>query len=173
MAAPDLKSLQATLRLLAPQVFLLFVIVFSILALPFAYAGAVRPAFLLMVVYYWSIYRPTLMPPVLCFAAGLAVDMLSGAPPGLNAMELVAVQWLIAGQRRFLMGQNYLMLWAVFALVDGLAMAVQWGLYGLPHLHWASPLLPAAAVGVSLLCFPLMTMLLIGLHKLLPAGSRP
>ena len=173
MARPDTTSLQTPVRLLAPQLFLFAIILLSVLKLPFPYAGSVRPALLLMIVYYWSIYRPTLLPPALCFCAGLAVDILSGAPLGLNALVLVAVQWLIASQRRFLMGQNYLMLWAVFALVGGLAALTQWALYGLINLHWTSLTLPAASVGLSLLCFPLMTIVLIGLHKLLPVPSRP
>jgi rod shape-determining protein MreD len=168
----ELKNIQDAARLAAPQVLLGLMVVLSVLSLPVPHAGEVRPSLVLMTVYYWAIYRPTLVPPALCFTVGLLLDILSGMPLGLNALTLVAVQWIVRDQRRFLMGQPYMAIWAVFGLVAMLTAGLQWGLYGLLHQAW-TPLLPlAASVVFSLLLFPLVTLLLIFVHRLLPVASR-
>ena len=53
-------------------------------------SGLGAPLFL-MAVYYWSAYRPTLVPLWFVFFMGLLLDLLSGAPIGLNALVLVCL----------------------------------------------------------------------------------
>ena len=164
-------NVMALLRLAVPQVLLLVLLLLNLMALPLPYAGMVKPALVMMAVYYWAIYRPTLVPPWLCFMTGLLMDIISGMPPGLNALILVAVQWLVRDQRRFLMGQPYITIWAVFGFVMTAAALLQWVLFGLAQ-GWA-PLLPvAAAVLLSLFLFPIVTLLLVFTHRLLPVASR-
>ena len=166
------KNIQSMARLAVPQVLLALMLVLGVLKLPLPYVGSGRPSLVLMAVYYWAIYRPTLVPPVLCFIVGLLMDALSGMPLGMNALVLVAVQWIVRGQRRFLMGQPYTVLWALFGLVAVMAAGVTWGLYGLLHLRW-TPLLPlAGTIVINLLLFPAVTLLLIFVHRLLPVASR-
>ena len=95
-------------------------------AMPFriVHLGEVRPAFMLMAVYYWTILRPT--PPLAVFALGLVLDLLSDYPFGMNAMVLVAVQALTAHNRKFLLGQSFLVIWAGFALFALGAGVLQW-----------------------------------------------
>ncbi len=100
------RKIQSTARLAIPLILLGLMILLGLLSLPVPYAGSARPALVLMAVYYWAIYRPTLVPPFLCFAAGLLTDILSGMPLGLNALVLVIVQWIVRSQRRFLMGPD-------------------------------------------------------------------
>src|SRR6201987_873549 len=40
--------------------------------------AALTPAFTLMAVYHWTIYRPNLLPPAVLFLLGLAQDLLAG-----------------------------------------------------------------------------------------------
>ena len=145
----------------------------NVVALPLLPVGAVKPPLVLMAVYYWAIYRPTLLPPSLCFAAGLLMDILSGMPLGINALVLVMTQWIVRDQRRFLMGQPYGTIWAVFGLVSVVSVFLQWGLYGLAQAHWA-PILPALGGALlGLFLFPFVTLLLIITHRMLPVASRP
>jgi rod shape-determining protein MreD len=158
-------------RLMVPQLLLCALFLLNLMSLPLPYVGAIKPMLVMMAVYYWAINRPTLVPPVLCFVMGLLMDILSGMPPGLNAFLLVAVQWLVRDQRRFLMGQPFITLWALFGLVALGAALLQWMLFGIVQ-GWA-PLLPVATtVGLSLFLFPFVTLLLVGSHRLLPAPAR-
>lgn len=167
----SLGNVTALLRLAVPQLLLFLLLILNLMALPIPYAGSVKPMLVMMAVYYWSIYRPTLVPPWLCFGVGLLMDILSGMPPGLNAGILVALQWLVRDQRRFLMGQPYITIWAVFGFVMLVTALAEWVLFGLA-LDWA-PIMPVmAAVLLSLFLFPIVTLLLVFTHRLLPVPSR-
>ena len=166
------KRIENAARLAVPQILLLLFVLLGFVPLPLPQIGAVRPLLVLMAVYYWSIYRPTLVPPALCFGVGLVMDILSGGALGLNALVLVAVQWIVRSQRRFLMGQPYAAIWAVFAVIVVLAAVALWGLYGLVHLHW-TPFLPVVGAALlSLLLFPFVTLLFVAVHRILPVASR-
>lgn len=164
-------SLKSLLRFTVPQLLLLLLMLLNLMALPVPYAGSVKPMLVLMAVYYWAIYRPNLMPPWLCFAVGLVMDILTYMPPGLHAFLLVAVQWLVRDQRRFLMGQPYITIWAMFGLVLSATALTEWALFGLLN-DWP-PLLPVVAtVLLSLFLFPFVSLLLTFTHKMLPTPPR-
>lgn len=168
----SIKGLENLLRLLVPILLMAVLFLLSITALPLPKVGQVKPALLLMVVYYWSIYRPTLIPPSLCFGLGLLLDFMSALPLGVNAIILTLVQWIVRDQRRFLMGQAYFTIWSVFALVATLSLMAQWGLYGLVHMAWA-PLMPVMfSLLATILLFPVVTLLLIAVHKILPGSEK-
>lgn len=164
-------SVVAWLRLAVPQILLLLLLTLNLMALPVPYAGSVKPMLVMMAVYYWAIYRPTLVPPWLCFAVGLTMDMLSGMPPGVNAFILVALQWVVRDQRRFLMGQPFITTWAVFGLIMAAVAFAEWVLFGLAR-GWTPAMPVVAAVLLSLFLFPLVSLLLVFTHRLLPVPSR-
>lgn len=160
------------MRLALSQTVLLLLVFLNLMTLPPPFESEVRPFLVLMAVYYWAIYRPTLVPPALCFVIGLFMDILSGLPMGLNALCYVAVQWVVRDQRRFLMGQPYTMIWAGFGMVTVMTALLQWGFFSLIHVD-ASPVLPvAASVLLSLILFPPVSLLLVWVHRQLPVASR-
>lgn len=168
-----LKRAEDAGRLMAPHALLFLLLLLSVAALPLPSWAGVKPNFLLMAVYYWAIYRPTLLPPMLCFLMGVVVDSLSGMPVGINAFVLVVAQWIVRDQRRFLMGQPYGTIWAVFGLVSAVAAAVQWGLYGLAHMNWGPPLPVLSGTLLGVFLFPPVSLLLVCAHRMLPVASRP
>jgi rod shape-determining protein MreD len=141
-------------------------------SLPLSSLDVVKPQLVIMGIYYWAIYRPTLVPPSFCFVIGLLLDLLSGMPPGMNALIFVLIQWIVRDQRRFLMGQPYVTIWAVFGLVAMASALMQWGLYGLVNMNWPAPAPVLLGVLVSMLLFPLVTLLLVLTHRILPVASR-
>lgn len=166
------KGLENALRLMVPMIFLAFLFMLSVVALPIPDIGHIKPAYILMTIYYWSIYRPTLMPPWICFLVGLLLDLLSNLTPGVNAVIFTLVQWVVRDQRQFLMGQPYIVIWFVFAFVTAIAHMMQWGMYGLVGLHWA-PLLPVAiSMAATFLLFPVISLILILIHRVLPDTQR-
>lgn len=136
-------------------------------AFPFsiAHLDEIRPAFLLMAVYYWAILRPPM--PLAVFALGLILDLLSSYPTGMSALVLVTVQWLTSSQRKFFLGQSFLVIWAGFALVVVAAGVVQWAVISL--FNMALP--PAKSMLISALLstflFPLMVLPLSRVYKAL------
>jgi rod shape-determining protein MreD len=68
-------------------------LVLSVLPLP-PWLSAVRPAFLVLTVMYWSIAAPRLGGIALGFFAGLALDVFHGAVLGQNAMALTVITYV-------------------------------------------------------------------------------
>ncbi len=131
---------------------------YVVIDIPFVYA----------VLYYWAIYRPSLLPPFVVFVFGLIFDLIIGLPVGLSAFVMLIVRQLVADQRLFLTGQPFTVIWLGFAIVSGVALSVHWALYGLVQLQW-TPFLPVA---VKIICgifiFPAVVLILHLTHKLLP-----
>ena len=88
--------------------------------------GPVLPAFSLIAVFVFSIYRPDLLPHWLAFLVGLVQDLLIGGPLGLNALLLLLVQGLCSSQRRFLAGRAFWLVWLGFVLLSVPAALAQW-----------------------------------------------
>lgn len=147
---------------------IIFLFILNVVAADHALGNGMRLPIFLMVIYYWSVYRPTLLPVWLVFGAGVLYDLLAGLPVGMTAFSYVFLQWLVTDQRVFLMGQPYIMLWSGFALIALIAGAIQWSVYSLIHFDFIAlrPVLASAALGA--LCFPVGTLFLRLTHKILP-----
>lgn len=167
------RGLETIIRLLIAYILLGFLFLLNLTALPIPYAGVIKPDFVLMAIYYWAIFRPRLIPTWLCFAAGILLDVLSLTPPGLQAFILVLAQSLVRDQRKFLMAQPYISLWAVFGLVALMAAAIQWALFGLSNdFQWPAIMPVAIRVVVTMCLFPVVTMALIGSHRFLSPSQH-
>ena len=173
MTLTGFETLNWTLRLVLAQIVVVLVLALSLVSFSIPLTGEVRPHLLLAAVFYWAVYRPTLMPPWYVFVLGLLMDTLSGLPLGLNALILVAVHWIVRMQRVYLMGQSFLGLWIGFAVTCFLSASAQWSLYALVSraLVPAGPTL--ASAGVTILVFPLISLLFIAVHRILPVASKP
>ncbi len=165
----------ATRLLLAQGVIVLFLLL-NIVSFSMPHAGDFKPFFLLMAVYYWAIYRPTVMPVAYTFALGVIMDLLSELPIGMSALILVGLQTIVQRSRLFLMGQPYMMVWLGFAIM-ALAYTVSfWLLFSLSEFGFA-PLRAFVqmmiAGALSIMLFPLASLILQGVHRLLPVASNP
>lgn len=76
--------------------------------LPISFTGGLlpAPALALAAIYFWTLARPDLMPPVAVLVTGLAEDLLSGGPPGLWAAGFLAAYVLIDRQRKIFLELN-------------------------------------------------------------------
>lgn len=155
---------------LAHTAILLFLFL-NIVSFSLPHAGDFKPYFLLMAVYYWSIYRPTLMPTAYTFALGLIMDLQTGLPVGLSALILVGIQMIVQSQRVFLMGQPYITVWIGFAVVAIINMIAQWLVISLFSLSLMPIISPIIAVAFSIVLFPLASLILLGVHRILPLPS--
>lgn len=166
------KKVEQVARLIVPYTLLVLLVLLHFVSMPFLPEGFEKPYFVLMPVFYWSIYRPTLIPPFLCFVMGMTIDILGGMPPGLNAFMIVLLQWLIKDQRRFLMAQSYGTIWGIFAFVCLGVLTLQWVLYGISNWGWPSyePVLKSTAL--TALLFPFVTWVHIAVHRILPVASK-
>ncbi len=111
------QQLERNLRQWTPVVLAVFAVLMSAMPVHLPGYAALAPSFVLMVVYYWTLHRPELLPPGALFAVGLLDDFMSGGPLGLNAAVLLVVNIAMATQSRVLKGQPFELLWFAFAMV--------------------------------------------------------
>ena len=143
--------------------FILFVL--SAIPLDFFHLGEIRPAFLLIAIYYMTILRPSVMSPIVVFLIGIALDLISSFPLGLSALILVSVQWLIKGQRKFLLSQSFKIIWGGFFLVALGTGFIQWIALSLFNLSFYSIKPVLFSVLLSSFIFPLIVLPLSIMHK--------
>ena len=134
---------------------------------------AVKPFFLLAAVYFWSIYRPTLLSAIYVFALGVMKDLLAYEPfIGVTALILLCVHWLVSQQRLFFMGQPFVMIWLGFIVTVLGAGAIEYGIGALFTLSTtdARPLL--IGMGLNIVLFPVIMPILNILNRYLPQHKK-
>jgi rod shape-determining protein MreD len=102
--------------------------VVGLLPLPAPGYAVLTPAFALMAVYHWSVYRPDLLPPSLLFVVGIAQDLIAGTTIPASALMLLLARAGVLRFRRHFVGRGFPFVWAGFA---GLAAAATLGLWAL------------------------------------------
>ena len=125
----------------------------------------VTPSLSIMAVYYWSIYRPDLLPAPAAFLIGLTQDVLSGGPAGMMALVLLLVHVLVVSQRRVFVGKSFLVGWWGFAIVASGAAGLSW----LVASAWFGALLRPAPVAfqtlLTIALYPCFNWLFGQLHQ--------
>ena len=98
----------------------------SVLPLRFPDYAAVAPLITLGGLYYWTIYRPDLLPPAAVFLCGVVLDLLSGAPLGVSALVFLFTRAVVLPQRRFFVDRLFPFVWGGFTLLAAAAIAFLW-----------------------------------------------
>jgi len=115
---------------LVPAAFTLVLAILSVIPLGIPGYAQVTPNYVLMSIYYWTIYRPDHLPYLVVFLIGLLVDLLTFGPPGVTPFALLIVRATVLSQRKFFVGKNFPILWWGFALAAGAVTFLSWGVGG-------------------------------------------
>ena len=142
------------LRSTVPGVLALCLLVIGVLPLGLPSIVPATPILALAAVYYWSIYRPDLMPAPLAFALGLMHDILTGGPPGQTALILLLVQGACLSQRRAVIGKPFLVDWVGFVLIAAGTYAAAWLLACLFYFAVIDPAPVVAQWFLSIVLYP-------------------
>jgi rod shape-determining protein MreD len=143
---PVLTTLLATLLALAP--------------VPFPGYPALMPAFTLMAVYHWTIYRPDLLPPIALFGIGVGYDLLGGGPPGVTPLLLLSSRAAVLCRRRWFVDRTFSFVWAGFAVLTAGAMLGLWALDAILAWRLSSPDESIFRAALTVTVFPLVSFLL-------------
>ena len=121
-------------RNVTPFLISVVLVLMSVLPVPVPGFTAIVPAFALMSLYHWAIYRPNLMPFSAVFAIGLLHDLLTGAPVGLFTLVFLTVYGVALTQRRFITGKSFLIYWLGFVMLALGAAVESWVLASIWHV---------------------------------------
>ena len=111
-----------------------FAALLALLPVPLAGYAALTPAFALMTVYHWTIYRPDLLPPTALFGIGLVYDLLSGGPLGATPLLFLLSRAAVLRCRRWFFNREFPFIWAGFTLLAGVAIGGLWAVHSI--LAW-------------------------------------
>jgi rod shape-determining protein MreD len=154
------------------QAFIIFLLLLSLVSFSLPHTDTMKPLFILIPIYYWNIYRPSMIPTLYVFILGLLVDFVLGFPVGLHAALFVILQLILKSQRLFLMGQPYLMLWLGFALVSTSLYALEWLFFSLRYLSFMPISGVFASNVITILLFPVIALILTFIQRILPPVSK-
>ena len=143
-------------------------------AAPFGLPGQaeLQAAVAIGCVFFWSLFRPAAMLPLVVFAIGLLADLLGYAPPGVGVLSLLLVHGLALRWRRLLTRQGFLVVWVAFVAVGAGAAALQWALTSALtfRLLPPGPGLFEALIAAGL--YPALAVLLTRAHQSLAAPEQ-
>ncbi|MBI1326908.1 MAG: rod shape-determining protein MreD [Alphaproteobacteria bacterium] len=171
--ASQMSLAERLLRFSLVYILLALMIMLSIVDLPVPHHMVLRPFWFLIAVFYWMLYRPTLLPLWALFLCGLLLDTLLAAPLGLHAFLLVLAGWTVRRQRRFLFAQSFPVLLVAFTLLvimsEALFAGVSWVIRP-GDIPASGFLMPYVWQGLStILLYPVMVLVFYWPHKLLPS----
>ena len=140
----------------------------SLISFSIPLTEAVRPYFIIMIVYFWAIHRPTLIPPLIIFMVGIIYDMLMGFPLALHSVLFILAYWIIKNQRLFFLGQSYLAIWIGFFITCLSLLVLEYFFFSaLAHsLLNIKPLIGSLLLSVCI--FPLLSFVFTKINGLLP-----
>ena len=157
-----LRSLDALSRTAFPATIaaLLLVLAATPVGLP-----ALGPALVLACVFFWSVFRPSVMPAPAAFGLGMLQDLLGFAPLGQAVLTLLAAHALALRLRPFLFRQSFGVVWLAFCALAGATTALAHTLQVL--LDWQIlPLRPALVqAGLAAGVYPAVAASLTWLHE--------
>ncbi|HEX9646634.1 MAG TPA: rod shape-determining protein MreD [Alphaproteobacteria bacterium] len=118
--------IESQLRAMLPFVLTLFLAVLCAVPLGVPGLAPVTPLLPAIAVFYWTVYRPDLLPMTATLLVGLVHDALTGAPFGLTALVLLVLQAVAGTQRRFFTAKALPAAWLGFAVIGTGAVALWW-----------------------------------------------
>ncbi|NNM61063.1 MAG: rod shape-determining protein MreD [Steroidobacteraceae bacterium] len=141
----------------------LIALILAIVPLPHV-IDVLRPDFLVLVVYYWSIESPSSGGLTLAFFAGLAIDVIRGVVLGEHALALtLTAAWAIHLRLRVRVFSILQQSLTIFALLGAYQFILFWvdGATGYPVTVWSRWLAPI----IGALLWPIVSGILSRLHE--------
>lgn len=126
-------------RLQTPKITAIIVIFATVV--PFHIPGIANfiPLFNIMMVYYWTIYRPSLFPVWFIFLLGLMQDALYGVPLGVHSFLNLVTWMIIVKNRRYFSKESFLEIWLNFCMVSLLIAVLNWIMFCLLESNLLAP----------------------------------
>ncbi len=130
-------------------------------------AAELRLAVAFTCVFFWSVFRPAALPPLVVFALGLLCDLLGDAPLGLDILVLLALQGVALQLRLILERQGFVRVWLAFAGLAVAAAAATWAGSAVLSLRLLplTPVIATAMLAVGL--YPVLAFPLAHAHRTL------
>ena len=125
------------------------------------------PMLNIIVIFYWTVYRPDLVPPFVLFLIGLIDDVVMGTPLGLMASVFVVLYGVTLTQRQFFIGKSFYVTWLGFSIISAFCICLIWVLVALFAGRLGIVITPFIKYTITLLSFPSAAWLLVRIQRYL------
>ncbi len=134
---------------------------------PFGLWGqaALLPTVALTCVWFWSLFRPTAMPPPVVFLIGLLLDLLGYLPLGVGPVTMLTTHGIARRLRRFLSHRGFCLVWLIFTTVACGIAAMNWVLVSLLTFNLVAPGPVLFQAGLAAAMYPVVAMPLTLAHR--------
>ena len=162
------ENLSWFIKLAFAQILILFVLLLDFVNFSTPFNIDIKPYFMLLAVFFWSIYRPSFLLPLYVFALGILYDMVLGYPIGLHSLLFITMQLVLRAQRLFFIGQPFLILWMSFALTSFIVISLEWVLFIILRSNMYDFSAVILSTASSIFIFPLVIILFNMIQSFLP-----
>lgn len=162
-----IKNADTFLRFFAAYVVIIFFIILDVQAYGSQSVQELKPLLSCLALFYWSVYRPTLIPIWLAFIFGLMIDVYGGYL-GLNALGFTLIRFIISSQRRLFVGQPFINIFLGFSVAILLFYAMQWSVMAMLSGTMVSPILISMKIISAIVTFPAFVLFMRSVHRILP-----
>ncbi|MGH6954372.1 MAG: rod shape-determining protein MreD [Alphaproteobacteria bacterium] len=159
------RRIDRVIRWLAPFATSVLFLVLAAIPLPIPGYQSIAPALALTAVYYWSIFRPDLMPAPAVFVVGILEDAHTGAPLGTNSLVFLVVSASVFRQRRVVLGKPFAVMWWGFGLTAAGAVLASWFIASLLSDRMLPPGPALMHYLMTLAVFPAFAWVLLRMHR--------
>jgi len=87
----------------------------------------ISPFIVLTLIYYWTIYRPDLLPAWSLFAVGILQDIMGGCFLGQTTFLYLLLYGSVLLQRRYLINYSFNTIWGIFLGCCFSLAIIEWG----------------------------------------------
>jgi len=129
------------------------------------FAPQLQSALTLASLFFWSIHRPTSMPPLIGFGLGLLIDLMQEQPIGLSSLVLVLVIWVARRWRHDFRRLGFLLGWLGFAITAVGAVALSYGGTSVLRLQILPPGPCLGELVLALVLYPGLSLLFAHAHR--------
>jgi rod shape-determining protein MreD len=150
---------------IVPMATVFCAVLLDLLWIPVPGFNAIAPAFPVMAVYCWAVWRPQWLPYTGVFLAGVFEDLIRGTPLGTGALTLLAVQGFVWAQQRLLRATTFDVLWLGFAVTALIGAVTTWVAVAIGDRLMLSPWPGAMQLLLTVAAFPLLALMLLRIER--------
>ena len=132
-----------------------------------SHAFEIFPMLNIITIFYWTIYRPDLFPPVVLFLIGLIDDVVMGTPLGLMASVFLFAYGITLSQRQFFIRKPFYVTWLGFSIISAFCVFFIWALVASFAGRSGIVIAPFIKYTITLLSFPSAVWLLVRIQRYL------
>ena len=117
-------------RYILPFLLTIAVLLFGVTPIRIPGFSHITPMYGIVIIFYWSIYRPDLVGYGFGFTIGIFEDLLHGSHIGVSVMPILITQWIVFNQQKYFPDDSFITSWFAFFFVAFGAGLIKWLCFG-------------------------------------------